>query len=68
MCKKEEFKSVLKLKNVKNTALKKSKRDQQKYLKKNKFCKIQERIVLRRMHKMKTTQSKNYISRVFLWS
>lgn len=50
MCKKEEFKSVLKLKNVKNTALKKSKRNQQKYLKKNKFCKIQERIVLRRMH------------------
>lgn len=68
MCKKEEFKSVLKLKNVKNTALKKSKRNQQKYLKKNKFCKIQERIVLRRMHEMKTTQSKNYISRVFLWS
>ena len=68
MCKKEEFKSVLKLKNVKNTALKKSKRNQQTYLKKNKFCKIQERIVLRRMHEMKTTQSKNYISRVFLWS
>ena len=68
MCKKEEFKSVLKLKNVKNTALKKSKRNQQKYLKKNKFCKIQGRIVLRRMHEMKTTQSKNYISRVFLWS
>lgn len=66
MCKKEEFKSVLKLKNVKNTALKKSKRNQQKYLKKKKFCKIQERIVLRRMHEMKTTQSKNYISRVFL--